>query len=172
MKKLITILSSALLITFFSLSSMAVNYGDGNHPQNVLTGIKAIAVTIDPPTNYYYGELKSYGVSKENLEYEISKRLTNAGFDVISFSDSLEKPEAAVLNLKIRIIKGYGLIYSYGLNLSLNQKAPLYGDNAFHSIETWSDWLAGGTQQTTLRYLNGYAMQLVDNFIETHRAQN
>ncbi len=172
MKKLITMLSSALLITFLSLSSMAVNYGDGNHPQNVLTGIKAIAVTIDPPTNYYYGELKSYGVSKENLEYEISKRLTNAGFDVISFSDSLEKQDAAVLNLKIRTTIGHGLIYSYGLNLSLNQKAPLQDNNAFHSVETWSDTLAGGMQQTNLPYLNGYAMQLVDNFIETHRTQN
>ena len=172
MKKLITMLSSAFLITFFSLSSMAVNYGNDNYPQNVLTGVKAIAVTIDPPTNYYYGELKAYGVSKENLVENISQRLTNAGFNVISFSESLEQPEAAVLNLKIRIIKGYGLIYSYGLNLSLNQKAPLQGNNAFHSVETWSDWLAGGMQQTNLPYLNGYAMQLVDNFIETHRTQN
>jgi len=172
MNKLITILSSALLITFLSLSSMAVNYGDGNHPENVLTGIKAIAVTIDPPTNYYYGELKTYGVSKENLEYEISKRLTNAGFDVISFSDSLEKQDAAVLNLKIRITIGHGLIYFYDLNLSLNQKAPLHGNNASHSVETWSDVLVGAMQQTTLPYLNGYSMQLVENFIETHQAQN
>ena len=127
MKKLITILSSALLIIFFSLPSVAVNYGDTDHPQNILAGIKAIAVTIDPPTNYYYGELKNYGLSKENLEDQISQRLTNAGFNVITFKESLEDPDATVLNLKIRMILGYGLIYSYGLNLSLNQKAPMHG---------------------------------------------
>ncbi len=172
MKKITTLLSSALFIVFFSLSSTAALYGDSEHPQNVLTEINKIAITIDPPTNYYYGELIKYGVTKEKLHEMISQRLTNAGFNVVPFSESLEHPEAAVLNLKIRLIKGYGLIYSYGLNLSLNQKAPLQGANAFHSVETWSDWLAGGTQQTGLPYLNGYVMKLVDNFIDSHHSQN
>ena len=171
MNKFITMLSAIFLLVFYSFSVSATDYVQAHYPQTAPAGLKAIAITIDPPTNYYYGEMKSYGVSKENLEKIISQRLANAGFKVISFTESLENPEAAVLNLKVRLIKGYGLIYSYGLNLTLNQKAPLQGGNAFHSVETWSDWKAGGTQQTGLPVINGYVAELVDNFIETHRSQ-
>ena len=171
MNKFISMLSAMFLLVLYSFSVSAVDYVEANYQQPAPAGLKAIAITIDPPTNYYYGEMKSYGVSKENLEKIISQRLTNAGFKVITFTDSLEDPEAAVLNLKIRLIKGYGLIYSYGLNLSLNQKAPLQGGNALYPVETWSDWKAGGTQQTSLPVINTYAAELVDNFIATHRSQ-
>lgn len=171
MNNFIKLLSGIFLLVLYSFSVSADDYVKIDYPQTAPAGLKAIAITIDPPTNYYYGEMKSYGVSKENLESIISQRLTNAGFKVISFTESLENPEASVLNLKVRLIKGYGLIYSYGLNLSLNQKAPLLGGNAYHSVKTWSDWKAGGTQQTSLPVINGYVVELVDNFIETHRSQ-
>ena len=172
MKKVMMKIIGAALITLISIPGMAALYGNSNHPANVMAGVKSIAITIETPTNYDNGELIKYGVTKENLEKLISQRLSDAGIDVIPFSESLEDPAAAVLNLKIRLFRGWGLVYSYGLNLSLNQKAPLLGNNAYHSTETWSDWLTGGTQQSGLPRLNGYIMQLVENFVNSYKAQN
>jgi hypothetical protein len=63
-------------------------------------------------------------------------------------------------------------VYSYGLDLSLNQKSALASGAGYHSVKTWSTSQFGGMQQTSLPYLNNYSMNLVENFIQVHQAQN
>jgi len=175
MKKRIVVLITALIFSLVSLPGMALyfSWDSQNFANATLSGINTIAVNVDPPIRSVNDELRNYGVSDIELEKKIAQRLRDAGFNVVSTEQALADPEAALLKLRIRMIISHGTVYSYGLDLSLNQKAPLSGgSNSFYSIRTWSDGLFGGTQQTSLRYLNNYSMQLVENFIEAHRAQN
>jgi hypothetical protein len=175
MKKQILTLMTALTLMLVSMPGSALYFSwDSQSLSNAtLKGVNKVAVDVDPPVNSLNSELQNYGVSDTDLENKISQRLRDAGFSVISAEQALTDPEAALLKLRIRLIIGYGLIYSYGLDLSLNQKAILYGGNDLHySVKTWSDSQFGGMQQTSLPYLNTYSMELVENFIEAHRAQN
>ena len=175
MKQRILTLMTALALLLSSMPGSAFYYScDSQTFANAtLHEVKIIAVNVDPPIRSMNDKLRNYGVSDIELEKKISQRLRDAGFNIISTEQALADPEAAQLKLRIRMIISHGTVYSYGLDLSLNQKAPLSGgSNSFYSIRTWSDGLFGGTQQTSLRYLNNYSMQLVENFIEAHRAQN
>jgi len=176
MKKRILVHISAILLLFLSLSAGAAYYEDHQTYANAtLQGLKTVAVNIDPPIGSYYGEMLRYGVTKNELQEKISQRLRDAGFNVISFEESLENPEAVLLDLRVRLTIPYYAFYSYDLNLSVKQKIPLpQGNNAFYSVRTWSDGQIGALQISGmgLHYLYDYSMQLVDNFIRAHQAQN
>lgn len=175
MKQRILTLMTALALALASMPGSALYFSWDNQAftNATLNGVKTVAVNVDPPIRSMNDELRNYGVSDIELENKISQRLRDAGFNVVTAEQALADPEAALLKLRIRMIISYGMVYSYGLDLSLNQKAPLPGgSNSFYSVKTWSDGQFGGTQQTSLRYLNNYSMQLVENFIEAHRAQN
>jgi hypothetical protein len=137
-----------------------------------LNSIKTIAINIDPPVGNYYGELGKYGVSTTVLEEKMSQRLRAAGINVVSFNEALEDPEAALLDLRVRLVLPDYSYYSYNLHLSLKQKVPLPGKNAFYSVKTWSDSIIGALEQSRLVVLNDYSMQLVDNFITAYQTQN
>lgn len=176
MKRQISKIIFTLVITSVSLSAAAVSsYIDSeNFARISLEGINTIAINIDPPFGNDYATLRlTSGVSKEDLKQQIEQKLRNAGFNVISFEQSLENPEAVVLNLRMRLVMPWSLFYQYNLDLSLKQKMPLpTGNNAFYSVETWSDGLHGAVSQSDLKYLNNYSLQLVDNFISACQAQN
>lgn len=165
-----------LIITAVSLSAAAASgYIDNENFANIsLKGLNTIAINIDPPFGSDYTTLRvTSGVSKEDLKQQIEQRLRNAGFNVISIEQSLENPEAVVLNLRMRLVMPWSLFYQYSLDLSVKQKVPLpAGNNAFYSVETWSDGIHGAVSQSDLKYVNNYSLQLVDNFISAYQAQN
>ena len=165
-----------MLITAVSLSAVAVSGGiDNENFANIsLKGLNTIAISIDPPFGSDYTTLvQTSGVSKEDLQQQIEQRLRDAGFNVISFEQSLENPRAVVLNLRMRLVMPWNLFYQYNLDLSVKQKVPLQsGNNAFYSVETWSDGIHGAVSQSDLKYLNDYSLELVDNFISAYQAQN
>lgn len=165
-----------VLLTAISISVTAVPTGiDNENFANIsLKGLNTVAINIDPPFGNDYTTLVLYsGVSKEDLQQQIEQRLRNAGFNVISFRKSLENPDAVVLNLRMRLVMPWNLFYQYNLDLSLKQKVPLQtGNNAFYSVETWSDGIHGAVSQSDLKYLNDYSLKLVDNFISAYQEQN
>ena len=163
------------ILSFFTLSAGAAFYGDYPYANATLKGLKTIAVNIDPPRGSDYGELSRYGVTSEQLQEMISARLRDAGFKVISFTESLEDPDAVMLDLLVRVDIPWGSYYAYDIKLSVNQKLSLaHGKNSFYSVKTWSDRQIGALQQAGpgLYPLYGYSMQLVENFIKAHQAQN
>ena len=176
MKKRILVHISAILLLFLSLSAGAAYYEDHQTYANAtLQGLKTVSVNIDTPIGSDYGEMLRYGVTKNELQEKISQRLRDAGFDVISFKDALEDPDAVLLDLRVRVVIPWGSYYAYDLNLSVKQKVPLPRDsNAFYSVRTWSDGQIGALQISGvgLHYLYDYSMQLVENFIKAHQAQN
>jgi len=174
MKQRILTFIAVLALVHISLPVSALYFSWDNQAfaNATLKGVKTLAVNVDPPIKSLNGELNNYGVSDIELEKIISLRLRDAGFNVVTAEQARNDPEAALLKLRIRMIISYGAVYSYGLDLSLNQKAGLSGSNNYYSVRTWSDGVFGGTQQTNLNILNNYSMQLVENFIEAHRAQN
>ena len=141
-----------------------------------LKGLKTIAVNIDPPRGSDYTAMSTYGVTSEKLQEMISARLRDAGFKVINYPESLADPEAVLLDLRVRVDIPWGSFYAFDLKLSVNQKLPLAqgGAGSFYSVRTWSDRQIGALQMVGpgLYPLYGYSMQLVENFIKDHQAQN
>ena len=169
-------LTVSLLVLASSLSATAAFF---EYPQGyanaTLKGLKTIAVNIDPPRGSDYTEMTLYGVSSEQLQAMISGRLRDAGFKVITFTESLEDPEAVLLDLRVRVDIPWSSFYAFDLKLSVNQKLPLPQDkNSFYSVRTWSDRQIGALQRSGpgLYPLYGFSMQLVENFIQAHQAQN
>jgi hypothetical protein len=174
MKRRIHDLIAILALAYFSLPVYALYFSwDSQAFTNAtLKGVNTLAVDVDPPIRSMNDELRNYGVSDVELEKEISQRLRDAGFNVITTEQAIADPAAALLKLRIRMIISHGSVYSYGLDLSLNQKTGISGSDNYYSVRTWSDGIFGGTQQTNLGILNGYSMKLLDNFIAAYRAQN
>ena len=166
----------ALLGLAISLSAGATFFEEPQGYSNAtLKGLKTIAVNIDPPRGSDYTALLNSGVTSEKLQDMISARLRAAGFKVINYSESLADPEAVLLDLRVRVDMPWGSFYAFDLKLSVNQKLPLaQGAGSFYSVRTWSDRQIGALQQVgpSLYPLYDYSMQLVENFIKAHNAQN
>lgn len=136
-----------------------------------LRGIDTITVTVTPPGQHIYDDLRVRGITAEKLQEEISERLQAAGFKVVDFTEALEIPEAALLSLNVRLVRSSKGVYSYGLYLSAKRKI-LIDDTSFESVRVWSDFKVGGTSISFLREIEGYSYELVDSFIREYRAQN
>jgi hypothetical protein len=172
MNKYTCIINSILLLL---ISTQTNAYFFGNDHQDFsnsgLKGFQTVAVNIDPPVGHYYSDIHRYGVTKAALQKQVTKRLQEAGINVISFEEALEDPAAALIELKLRVIFNY--IYSIGLNLSVKRKAPLTQDgSAYYSVKTWSDGQVGGLMQTELPKIYTYTSQLLDKLIAAYQAQN
>ncbi|OGT31624.1 MAG: hypothetical protein A2W28_09300 [Gammaproteobacteria bacterium RBG_16_51_14] len=164
----------SILLGIFSAQTNAGS--PGADPQGFtnssLKGFHTVAINIDPPDAPYYADISRYGVSKTELEKQITQRLQGVGINVISLEQALEDPAAALIELRLRVVPN-DLYYSIGLNLSVRRKAALApGSNAYYSVETWSDGLVGGLAQTDLPKIYIYTSQIVDRFIAVYQTQN
>ncbi|MGH8119212.1 MAG: hypothetical protein ACRESK_01205 [Gammaproteobacteria bacterium] len=169
-------LVAAILALMISLPASAdILDNPPDYAYVTLKGLNTIAVKIDPPRGSEYTMMSMDGVSSEQLQDYISARLRNAGFKVITFTESLTDPEAVLLDLRVRVDTPRNSFYVYDLQLSVNQKLPLSQDNnSFYSVRTWSDRQVGSLQRSGpgLYPFYDYSMQLLDNFIKAHQAQN
>lgn len=173
MKQRILIIVSALVISLASASAYAYFSWDYMVLENSsLKGINTITVLVEPPITSLNDELVNHGVSATKLQKRMTEHLQAAGLNVVSREQAATDPQAALLRLRIHLTIGYGAVYSWGLNLSLNQKVALNRAESFYPVRTWSTGKFGGTQQTNLRIINDYSMQLVNDFIDAYRAQN
>lgn len=166
MKRLVLIVVTGLTFSLVSLPGNAdVHDHDPVFSNLSLQGIKTIAVEIDPPPASFLKLHHFSGVSAEELHAGLSRRLHEAGFNVVSYEEALKDPDAALVYLKIWLTPMAALsIYGYNLELSLKQKVP-YKDDLFYSIDTWSDGACGVTQKYQLGYLYDYSLILVDHLI-------
>ena len=154
-----------------SLTAGSVMYS-GHDAYNGLRGISAFAVNVDPPHGIVYGNLKIHGISRENLQNRITEKLENAGINVISYEDSIDTPDAGVLDLRLRVVIPEYYYYSYNLYLTVHQKVKTQQGQQFYAINTWSDTIIGALEESRLSVLNDYADKMIDEFIEEYRAQN
>lgn len=173
MKRRLILFISTLIFSVASFSGYAYFSEDYLFLKNSsLKGVNTVIVEVDPPVRSLNDELVNHGVSSGELQKRISERLRDAGINVIDREQALADPQAALLKLRIHMAIGWGTVYSWGLNLSLNQNTSLNRPGAYYPVRTWSTGKFGGTQQTNLRIINDYSMQLVDEFIAAHHAQN
>ena len=165
----------SILLGIFSAQTNAGSPGAGpqGFTNSSLKGFHTVAVHIDPPEAPYYADISRYGVSRTKLEEQVTKRLQDAGIHVISLAQAIEDPAAALIELRLRVAMPNNLYYSIGLNLSVRRKATLApGNNAYYSVETWSDGLVGGLAQSDLAKIYSYTSQIVDRFIAAYQTQN
>lgn len=173
MKKRLLLTVSFLLVGITCLPVKAYFSEDYLFLENTsLRGINTVIVDVDTPVTSVNDELEHQGVSSATLQKRIMERLQAAGINVLSGDQAISDPQVALLKLRIHLTIGWGTVYSWGLNLSLNQRVAMAREGSYYPVRTWSTGKFGGTQQTNLRIINDYSMELVDNFIEAHHAQN
>jgi hypothetical protein len=174
--KIFTCTLSSILLLLLSAQTSAYYFSldHQSFTNSNLKGVDTVAINIDPPVGLHNMEINRYGVTKTELQNQLTQRIQEAGINVVSFEEALEDPNAALIELKLRVITSYSLYYSIGLNLSVKRKAPLAAGSggAFYSIETWSDGTVGGGSQSDLTKIYTYTSQLVDKLIVAYQDQN
>jgi len=113
------------------------------------------------PTGGDYGILKALGVTKVKLEDSISKQLQAAGFNIIGVNDAENDPSAALIEVRIRVIKSLGVVYSTSVNVTTSYYA-----------DAWTGGVTSGLSQNDLPSIITYTKELIDDFIKVHQAQN
>ena len=171
MKKIVFQLTWGFILLATSITAGSTMYSSRD-AYSGLRGISAFAVNVDPPHGIIYGNLKIYGISRENLQKRITEKLENAGIDVISYADSIDTPGAGVLDLRLRVVIPEYYYYSYNLYLSVRQKVKTQQGQQLFLINTWSDTTIGALEESRLTVLNDYADKMIDEFIEEYKAQN
>lgn len=164
-----------LALSLVSTAGAAFSFGDGSDTfaRDALKGIKVITVNVDPPARHIYDDLRVRGITAESLQGEITSRLQQAGIQVIDMTAALDDPDAALLNLRVRLVRSSKGVYSYGLYLSANRKVLLGQDTtSFQSVRVWSDYKVGGTSISFLRDVEVYSYELVDRFVADYQRQN
>ena len=149
----------SLFMTLFLLGTFSFNVIAASN--NLLQSLKTIAVEVDMPTGGDYGILKALGVTKVKLEDNISKQLQAAGFNIIGVNDAENDPSAALIEVRIRVIKSLGVVYSTSINITTSYYA-----------DAWTGSVTSGLSQSDLPSINTYAKELIDDFIKVHQAQN
>jgi hypothetical protein len=173
--KIFTCTLSSILLLLLSAQTSAYYFSldHQSFTNSNLKGFDTVAINIDPPVGLHNMEINRYGVTKTELQNQLTQRIQEAGINVVSFEEALQDPNAALIELKLRVITSYSLYYSIGLNLSVKRKAPLgEGSDAYYSIETWSDGTVGGGSQSDLPKIYTYTSQLVDKLIVAYQDQN
>jgi len=155
----------------FNVNAVGSNIGElSNIP---LQGLKTIAVEVITPTGGDYRDLQQRGVTKEKLEENVNKQLQAAGFNIISVNDAQNDPSAALIEVRIRLTKGFGVIFSTSIQVKVKQKVYL-GQNATPNfyVDTWTGGVNTGLSQQDLPSIYIYTKELIDDLIKVHQVQN
>ena len=134
-----------------------------------LKGIKTIVLDISGVDN----DIRRYGISTDMLRKSITERLDLAGLQVISADDLNISSDAAIISLKLNLMRAPYYFYLYGLNVTVKNKLILSQENnVYTTVDTWSDGKVGLKKPMELNDLNQYSLDLIDNFIKDYRLQN
>ena len=170
------IYSKFTILFFLGTLSLNINAASSNLsvlPDIQLQGLKNIAIDINTPTTGDYRYLQGSGVTKEKLETNISKQLQAAGFNIISVNDAQNDPSAALVEVRIRLTKGFGALFSTSVQVKVKQKVSL-GQNATPNFyaDTWTGGVNTGLSQQDLPSILIYTRELIDDLIKVHQVKN
>jgi hypothetical protein len=168
----------SLFTTLFFLGALSFNvYAAGSNISELsnisIQGLKTLAVEVNMPTGGAYGDLKARGMTKVKLEENVSKQLQAAGFNIIGVNDAQNDPSAALIEVRIRVVRTLGVVYSTSVNITMKQKVYL-GQNTTTSFyaDAWTGGVTSGLSQNDLSSINTYVRELIDDFIKVHQVQN
>lgn len=167
------LLSVALCLSLACVATLAgahqLQVRDGPVLDGTLTGIRSAAVRIDGS----YPQYRGYGLDTRRLQAALEDRLRQAGFQLLALDQAMGRADAVVLDLRLRITEGNYQFYSYSVTLTARQGLALGSQGRSRApVSAWSDGRVGGIPPFNLGWLNGYAMGLLEHFLNDHRADN
>lgn len=148
------LMATGILFTALSTSVGAVE------SSGALAATRAVVIEIDGVDE----ELAAYGLSRASIVKAMTSRIESAGVNVISGSQ-LEQQGAAVLRLRVRLMRTLHYFYLYNVNLTLGSKVPLEGKDAYTIVPTWSDGWVGSLQPTDVGLIENHAAELLSRFL-------
>ncbi len=164
--------SKFMILFYLGVLSFNISAAGGNIsvlPDIQLQDLKTVAIDVNTPTTGDYRYLQRAGATKEKLEENISKQLQTAGFNIISLNDAQNDPTAALIEVRIRLSKGFGALFSTSVQVTVKQKVSL-GQNASPKFyaDTWSGGVNTSLSQQDLPSILIYTRELVDDLIKVN----
>ena len=160
------LIMSGLLVLTSPLSAL-----DSKSNRATLQGLKGIGVLVE----YMAPEAEWGGLTKNQLQADVERRLGTAGIKVLTREESLETPGEPHLyiNVNINVAKTESEIFPYSIDVMLIQRVSLLRDPKQTTFGvTWSTGGVGSVNKELVSQLRDSVGDLVEVFIKTYLAEN
>jgi len=149
-------------LTAAQIGANGILYGEGKRDTlRDLTGVEVVVESFDLE-----------GFSSTALKNDIESQLTQAGIRVFRNKERLDQPGLPYLYVRMSLLRT-DLIYSYGLEISLNQTVTL---TRYPSISifapTWWVYAAGAMSPLNVGTLRSTAHEYLRKFIQAYQSVN
>jgi hypothetical protein len=134
-----------------------------------LKGLSAVSVAVDPIDP----DIEREGLSRSQIQREVEMRLKAGGIKVLAPTESPAMPGQPQLCISVNAMKGSSSIYSYSLEVSLQQRVLLDRDPQISVVgSTWATGSIGIVGAAKLGGLFAKITDLVGDFLEAWRSAN
>ncbi len=149
-------------LTAAQIGANGILYGEGKRDTlRDLTGVEVVVESFDLE-----------GFSSTSLKNDIESQLAQAGIRVFRNKERLDQPGLPYLYVRMSLLRT-DLIYSYGLEISLNQTVTL---TRYPSISifapTWWVHVAGAMSPLNVGTLRSTAHEYLRKFIQAYQSVN
>jgi hypothetical protein len=136
---------------------------------STLRGLKRMYLSVE----CLHPRVRKVGLSADQIETNIGKKLLNAGIEVLPFTDTrpLMTGEFPLLYVFVYITRGFLRMYDYFARVELRQKVALVRAPEISALAiTWKTkaLATGQDREKLMRSIE----ECVEKFIEAHRSAN
>ena len=158
------------------LTASAYGQKNGELEKATLRGLPGVNVFV----NGLGTDIEQEGLTKEQIQTDVELRLRKAGIRVLTVEEVRNTEIKPVLMISVLTFRSKALsdflggsVYSYSINIELNQTASLKrAADQQYLVITWSDNAVGMTTSKALRTIRDGVGDYVDKFINDYLAAN
>ena len=149
-----------LCLALLALSFAVMAASD--HRTGARKNIDTVALSIEG----IHRDLGTYSVTTPSLKSILSERLGDAGIRVIDMAELADHPQAAVISLRLTLIRSPYYFYLYGLNMAMKYRLPVDGDGGgFALVKTWSDTRNGMLMPSDAGDIKRMSLEMLDKLL-------
>jgi len=159
----------ALLSVVVALQFCSLLMAQTESDNKSLKGLTAVSVTVDPIDP----DIEREGLSRNQIQKEVEVRLKTGGIKVLAPAESPATPGQPRLYISVNAMKGSTSIYSYSIEISLQQRVTLERDPQVSVMG--STWTTGSVGFVGAAKIGGIIVKITDlvgDFLEAWRSAN
>ncbi len=161
-----------LLMTIMSTPGIIMG-ADTELTRQTMKGLNALGVLVEEIQPNIKKYAHKAGITKEQLQAFVEKRLQSRGIRPLSWDDWLKTPGRPALYVVINTHNSERYWYSYDIRVELQQVVMLETNPAIKTFaSTWSIGMTGTANIGNLSTIKDSLGLLLDRFLEAHRTIN
>jgi len=161
---------AALLLLLLGTAAWAHDGGHQGEPfsHQALKGINTVSVRISG----IHPDYSRYGLIGSEVYAQVSKRLTQAGLQLVNQEQASGIPGSVLLDISLHTARSDYSYYSYAVIVKLRQKVPLESPGTFTTLVTWKEGNHGIALPIELRKIAAAVDEVVARFVSDYQQQN